>query len=90
MPAKTPPPFRRILDDLEGRIARAELRPGEALPTRVELAVQYDAARATVDKALGELVRRGLVSGGSGRRTVVLSPAAPAQTAIGVLWNWTP
>lgn len=90
MSAKSTPPFRRILDDLEGRIARAEIRPGEALPTRLELAVQYDAARATVDKALAELARRGRVSGGSGKRTIVLERPAPTKTAIGVLWNWTP
>ncbi|CAN5388952.1 hypothetical protein BH11ARM2_BH11ARM2_23820 [soil metagenome] len=90
MSPKSPPPFRRILDDLEARIARADFRPGEPLPTRLELAVHYDAARATVDKALAELARRGRVSGGSGKRTVVLERAAPSKTAIGVIWNWTP
>ncbi|NDE97960.1 MAG: GntR family transcriptional regulator, partial [Verrucomicrobia bacterium] len=38
--------------DIEGQIDRSDLRAGDVLPTRVELAKQYDAARATVDKAL--------------------------------------
>lgn len=83
-------PFLRILTDLEDRIARAELRPGDRLPTRAELAGTYDVARATVDKALAELSRRGLIDSGSGRRTLVRgkAPKDKAVTTIGVLWNW--
>ncbi|MGV3616801.1 MAG: substrate-binding domain-containing protein [Fimbriimonas sp.] len=83
-------PFQRILTDIEERIDRAELNPGDVLPTRAELAKQYDVARATVDKALAELSRRGLIDSGSGRRTLVLdrSPKLDVATTIGVLWNW--
>ncbi len=83
-------PFHRILADITGQIERADLRPGDALPTRVDLAKQYDVARATVDKALAELSRSGLIDSGKGRRTVVLgkNPTADSVTTIGVLWNW--
>lgn len=83
-------PFQRILTDLEGRIERADLCPGDLLPTRAELAERYDVARATVDKALAELSRRGLIDSGSGRRTLVLGKAEKETevTTIGVLWNW--
>jgi len=83
-------PFQRILTDLEGQIARSELRPGDLLPTRAELAERYSVARATVDKALGELSRRGLIDSGSGRRTLVSSAVnrSRAVTSVGVLWNW--
>ena len=83
-------PFQRILTDLENRIVRAELRPGDLLPTRAELAERYDVARATVDKALGELSRKGLIDSGSGRRTLVVGMAEkPLEaTSVGVLWNW--
>ncbi len=80
-------PFQRILADLEDRIARAELAPGSLLPTRAELAETYDVARATVDKALAELSRKGLIDSGSGRRTLVREREV-ATTSIGVLWNW--
>lgn len=83
-------PYQRILSDLEAQILRAELRPGDLLPTRAELAQHYDVARATVDKALGELSRKGLIDSGSGRRTLVLgqSPKETEVSTIGVLWNW--
>lgn len=82
--------YQRILSDLERRIDGADLRPGDVLPTRVELAQEYGAARATVDKALTELARRGLVDSRSGRRTTVLAKEGgdPGVTTIGVLWNW--
>lgn len=80
----------RILSDLEGRIESAELRPGDVLPTRADLAQQYDVARATVDKVLAELSRRGLIDSGSGRRTLVIGKSEKSSdvTTIGVLWNW--
>jgi DNA-binding LacI/PurR family transcriptional regulator len=83
-------PFQRILSDIEGRIEREDLRKGDLLPTRADLAKQYDAARATVDKALAELSRRGLIESGSGKRTLVLGRERVATEAhtIGVLWNW--
>lgn len=80
-------PFQRILTDLEERIERADLRPGDLLPTRAELAERYDVARATVDKALAELSRKGLIDSGSGRRTLVRGKEIEA-TSVGVLWNW--
>ena len=81
-------PYQRIVGDLEGRIERSDLRPGDLLPTRAELAREFDAARATVDKALAELSRRGLIDSGSGRRTVVVGREKAVET-IGVLWNWS-
>ena len=73
------------------QIERGDLSPGDVLPTRSELAKHYETARATVDKAFGELARKGLVDSRSGRRTIVVDkqvPEAHAQT-IGVLWHWT-
>lgn len=83
-------PYSRILADIEGQIERGELKPGDNLPTRVDLAKQYDVARATVDKALAELARRGHIESGSGRRTQVLGRqlGLDATMTIGVLWNW--
>jgi DNA-binding LacI/PurR family transcriptional regulator len=84
------PAFQRILSDIEARIHNSDLMPGDILPTRLELAKQYDVARATVDKALAELSRRGLIDSGRGRRTLILgnSCTPDAVTTIGVLWNW--
>jgi len=83
--------YQRILEDVKLQIERGELLPGDVLPTRAELAKHYVTARATVDKAFGELVRSGIVISGSGRRTVVAGKReSPVQIkTIGVLWNWT-
>jgi LacI family transcriptional regulator len=83
-------PYQVILDDIELQIAKEDLVPGDVLPTRTELAKRYLAARATVDKAFGELARRGLIESRSGRRTVVAGRRDSDQVkTIGVLWNWT-
>lgn len=82
------PRYRKIKEEIAGRIARAELEPGATLPTRDELAVQYQTARATVNRALQELAREGLITAGSGRRTFVAEPVTPAVNSVTVAWNW--
>ena len=81
------PLYKRIQREIAHRIATADLAPGEPLPTRSDLAAQYRTTRATVDRAMQELVRDGLITGGSGRRTLVLAPAAKAVQSIAVVWS---
>jgi DNA-binding LacI/PurR family transcriptional regulator len=85
---KSIPRYREIKAEIAGRIARAELLPGATLPTRDELASQYRTARATVNRALQELAREGLIVAGSGRRTFVAGPTTRGVGAITVVWNW--
>ncbi|WP_428629957.1 UTRA domain-containing protein [Sphingopyxis sp.] len=54
-------PARRIREDIEGRIHSGEWKPGTRIPIEQDLALHYGCARATVSKALGELVAAGLV-----------------------------
>jgi GntR family histidine utilization transcriptional repressor len=51
----------RIRADLEQRIRSGALKPGERIPFEHELVAHYGCARATVSKALGGLVRTGLI-----------------------------
>ncbi|MBS0504013.1 MAG: UTRA domain-containing protein [Proteobacteria bacterium] len=51
----------RIRADLEQRIRSGELKPGDRIPFEHELVARYGCARATVSKALGGLVRAGLI-----------------------------
>lgn len=51
----------RIRTDIEARIASGRWLPGHRVPTENELVSQYRCARATVGKALVELVRAGLI-----------------------------
>ena len=59
--AKEPSLHRRILEDVEGRIMSGEWPPGHRIPFEHELTAQYGCSRMTVNKALTELVKRGLI-----------------------------
>lgn len=52
---------QRILGDVEGRILSGEWPPGHRIPFEHELTEQYGCSRMTVNKALTELVKRGLI-----------------------------
>lgn len=52
---------QRILQDVEGRILSGEWPPGHRIPFEHELTEQYGCSRMTVNKAITELVKRGLI-----------------------------
>ncbi|XHE15693.1 histidine utilization repressor [Agrobacterium deltaense] len=52
---------QRILSEIEGRIVSGEWPPGYRLPFEVDLAVQYDCSRMTVNKVMGQLAKAGLI-----------------------------
>lgn len=51
----------RILGDVESRILSGEWPPGYRIPFEHELTVTYGCSRMTVNKALTELVKKGLI-----------------------------
>jgi GntR family histidine utilization transcriptional repressor len=51
----------RILGDIEGKILSGEWRPGHRIPFEHELSATYGCARMTVNKALTQLARAGLI-----------------------------
>jgi GntR family transcriptional regulator, histidine utilization repressor len=53
--------YQRILMDIRGRILSGEWPPGHRIPFEHELAVEYDCSRMTVNKAMSELARTGLI-----------------------------
>lgn len=50
-----------ILSAIEDRILSGELKPGDRIPFEHELMDAYDCSRMTVNKAVTELVNRGLI-----------------------------
>jgi DNA-binding LacI/PurR family transcriptional regulator len=82
------PLYKQIKNDILQQIATEGLATGDTLPTRIELAMRYNTARATVDRALQELTREGVVSGTNGKRTTVISTTA-ALMRIAVVWKPT-
>src|SRR5690606_38678521 len=53
--------YQRILSDIRGRILSGEWPPGHRIPFEHELADQYRCSRMTVNKAMSELARTGLI-----------------------------
>lgn len=78
--------YRDIKADILGKITRGEWPPGSALPGELELAETYGAARATVNRAMRELVEDGIIERKrkSGSR-VRLSPLRQARFDIPVI-----
>jgi GntR family histidine utilization transcriptional repressor len=75
--------FRAIRAELEMRISKRVWLPGETIPGEEALAAEFGAARATVNRALQELARAGLVERKrkSGTR-VALHPVREARFVI--------
>ncbi len=68
------PVYQQIMEKLRGAILQGELRPGEKVPSVRELAARAQVNPNTVQRALTELEREGLlVGGGTTGRTVTCS-----------------
>lgn len=57
----TTPRYQEIADELQRAIIDGELAPGDQVPPAAELARVHGVARGTVEKATGELLRKGLL-----------------------------
>ena len=70
---------RAIADSITGRIAAGRLREGDRLPSEEQLARDYEVSLGTVQKALADLARVGVITREHGRGTFVsgtqLAPA---------------
>jgi integrase len=74
-PAPTPRvrgPYEAIAAELREKILSGELKPGDQLPTIVQLAAQYTVAAGTAYRAMALLQAEGLINAQRGQRAVVL------------------
>jgi GntR family histidine utilization transcriptional repressor len=53
--------YQRILADIRSRILSGEWPPGHRIPFEHELSAEYSCSRMTVNKAMSELARTGLI-----------------------------
>ncbi|MBE1486886.1 GntR family transcriptional regulator [Plantactinospora soyae] len=74
MPEPAVPVYRRIMREIEAKIEKAELRPGDQLPSISQLTEQYKCSAPTVRQALARLQERGVLQGHQGRG-VYVTPA---------------
>lgn len=68
---KPQPLFRHIQQVMQERIADGFWSPGQALPSRVQLCEEFGTTRVTLDKAIQELVRDGVLRSAKGSGTFV-------------------
>jgi GntR family transcriptional regulator len=74
--------YRRIADDLRGKIESGEFAPGAQLPTETELMSQYGASRNTIRSAVNMLTTLGLVEARVGQGTFVTEPPSPFVSTL--------
>ena len=55
------PKYQKIINELHAMLRQGVLKPGDKLPSREELVERYGVTRATVNRAVGELLREGLL-----------------------------
>ncbi len=68
------PKYQRIADDLRAQIESGEYPVGSQLPSKAALKQRYQVAQNTVDGALRELIREGLIQPRQGAGTFVCDP----------------
>ena len=71
---------QRILSDIEGRILSGEWPPGHRVPFEYELTAAYGCSRMTVNKALTQLAKAGLIERRRKAGSVVTRPRS--QSAV--------
>ena len=76
----TPSLHDTILNDIEGRILSGEWPPGARIPFEYELSAQYSCSRMTVNKALTQLSRSGLIE--RRRRAGSFVMRVPSRSAV--------
>lgn len=74
--------YRQLAADLRERIEAGEFRPGDRLPTNVELAEATGVTRVTVQQAIKLLKAEGVVETRRGGGTVVSQPLSPLAEAL--------
>lgn len=72
--------YQTIARRLTAEVDSGAFRRGKPLPTRAELAEKFGVARATVDRAVSSLVRKGILESHRGSGTVVAVKAPPQRT----------
>lgn len=80
------PPYRRIVEEIRGRILAGDLRPGDRVPSVRQIAQRWGVAVATATRAMATLRDDGLVEATVGSGTVVSNhtrrryPVSPAAS----------
>jgi GntR family transcriptional regulator len=75
------PRHQQVAADLRARIMSGDLQPGQQLPSTTQLVERYDAANATIQRALGALKDEGFLTSRMGKGVYVRDRAQFAVQA---------
>jgi DNA-binding GntR family transcriptional regulator len=78
------PQYQQVADTLRQRIARAEYRVGDVIPSSTELEMLFSVSNITIRKALAILSDEGLVTGYRGIGTVIKAEPQDLRLKIAV------
>ena len=82
----TSPKAQHIANEVRRRIVEREWRQGDRIPDEADLAIEFDAARATVNKALQLLANEGLLDRRRRAGTrVTINPVRKATVTISIV-----
>jgi GntR family histidine utilization transcriptional repressor len=65
------PLFRKLQQELLSQVLRGKYRPGERLPSEADLVARFGLSRTTINKAIAELAKQGLVKRNKRAGTVI-------------------
>lgn len=74
----TAPGYKRVADLIEKEIVSGRIKPGDMLPTEVDLAAQLGVHRSTVREGIRSLENSGLIKRAGGKRLIVSVPESGA------------
>jgi GntR family transcriptional regulator len=83
------PLYYQIREQLRARIVGGELKPGDLLPSEIQLAAETGVSRMTARQALSQLASEGLVVRQRGRGTFVAAPKTTLPGMQGLEMNYT-
>ncbi len=71
--------YEKIVDQIENRILKGDLEPGDKLPSEPELAKQFCVSRTSIREAMKALSQKGLIVVQPGRGTFVIDSTSSAM-----------
>lgn len=79
------PKYTAVIDDIRRQILHGRWQPRHRIPTRDALISQYNTSRATIQKAMDELLREGFICA-NGKGGTFVTDTPPNLTSIAVVF----
>ncbi|KUO53551.1 MAG: hypothetical protein APF76_12140 [Desulfitibacter sp. BRH_c19] len=68
------PAYYRLAEDIKNKIESGELRPGDIIPSEVQLAKKHQVSRMTIRQGISLLVKEGFIKSIQGKGSFITAP----------------